>query len=159
MLGMGMDRPGGQSGRILSLSPVMPYPIRHEPWRTREGRKRLFHRLVYCATPCSAQPVIRGWAGGTHGCGFMPCLWARLWLWLVVGIPIRYDIWQGVAVVGLMVDKAQQWDQLVRHRVTLDHHQQAAIRYIWSQTFPESGNLSPVRGRFRAAGASGGRTG
>lgn len=28
------------------------------------------------------------------------------------------------------------------------HQQQAAIRYIWSQTFPESGNLSPVRGRF-----------
>ena len=66
----------------------------------------------------------------------------------MVGIPIRCDIWQGVAVVGLMVGKAQQWDQLVRHRVTLDHHQQAAIRYIWSQTFPESGNLSPVRGRF-----------
>ena len=32
--------------------------------------------------------------------------------------------------------------------VNLDHQQQAAIRYIWSQTFPESGNLSPVRGRF-----------
>ena len=66
----------------------------------------------------------------------------------MVGIPIRCDIWQGVAVVGLMVGKAQQWALLVRHRVTLDHQQQAAIRYIWSQTFPESGNLSPVRGRL-----------
>ena len=66
----------------------------------------------------------------------------------MVGIPIRCDIWQGVAVVGLMVGKAQQWDQLVRHRVTLNHQQQAAILYLWSQTFPESGNLSPDRGRF-----------
>lgn len=32
--------------------------------------------------------------------------------------------------------------------VNLDHQQQAAILYIWSQTFPESGNLSPDRGRF-----------
>ena len=83
---------------------------------------------------------------------------ARMVDWLA-GIPIQPYIWQGVAVVGLMVDKAQQWDQLVRHRVTLDHQQQAAIRYIWSQTFPESGNLSPDWGRFGAAGASGDRPG
>ena len=43
--------------------------------------------------------------------------------------------------------------------VNLDHQQQAAILYIWSQTFPESGNLSPDRGRFGAAGASGDRPG
>lgn len=60
---------------------------------------------------------------------------ARMVDWLA-GIPIQPYIWQGVAVVGLMVGKAQQWALLVRHRVTLDHQQQAAIRYIWSQTFP-----------------------
>ncbi len=46
------------------------------------------------------------------------------------------------------VGKAQEWALLMRHRVTLGHQQQAAILYLWSQTFPESGNLSPVRGRF-----------
>ena len=75
----------------------------------------------------------------------------------MVGIPIRCDIWQGVAVVGLMVGKAQQWALFVRHRVTLNHQQQAAILYLWSQTFPESGNLSPVRGRLGAPGATGDR--
>ena len=67
--------------------------------------------------------------------------------WLV-GIPTQPHTRERLEVVGLMVGKAQEWALLMRHRVTLDHQQQAAIRYIWSQTFPESGNLSPVRGRL-----------
>ena len=76
--------------------------------------------------------------------------------WLV-GIPTQPHTRERLEVVGLMVGKAQEWALLMRHRVTLDHQQQASILYLWSQTFPESGNLSPVRGRFGAAGASGDR--
>ena len=83
-LGMGRARPVGQQGRILSLSPVMPYPTKPEPCRTWEGRKRLFCWPVYCEPLHLCVPVTTGWDGGTHGCGFMPCLWAWRWLWLAV---------------------------------------------------------------------------
>ena len=74
--------------------------------------------------------------------------------WLV-SIPTQPHTGEGLEVVGLMVGKAQEWALLMRHRVTLDHQQQAAILYLWSQTFPESGNLSLARGRLGAPGASG----
>ena len=78
---------------------------------------------------------------------------ARMVGWLVI-ISTQSHTGEGLEVVGLMVGKAQEWALFMRHRVTLGHQQQAAILYLWSNTFPESGNLSPVRGRFGAAGAS-----
>lgn len=42
--------------------------------------------MLACILRTIARPRTRnkGWAGGTHGCGFMPCLWAWRWLWLAV---------------------------------------------------------------------------